>query len=97
MAQGEGAGGFFEQKLVRYLIRHMITGVVVGWTILLCIIWTDMAGVGSLIHGSESGPLALTMLAFAFAITFGSAGMGIAANRLHRAEQPIRVRADRQE
>jgi hypothetical protein len=94
MAQGEGSGGFFEQKLVRYLIRHCLTGMMVGWSLLLALIWLDLAGIGSLIRGSDAGPLALTMLAFAFAITFGSAGMGIAANRLHRAKIPASIRAN---
>jgi uncharacterized membrane protein YbhN (UPF0104 family) len=82
MAQGEGSGGFFQQRLIRYLIRHGITGAMVGWALLLAIIWTDVAGLGSLVRGSDAGALALTMLAGAFAITFGSAAMGIAANRL---------------
>jgi hypothetical protein len=82
MAQGNIPDGFFRQRLTRYLIRHCITGIMVGWALLLAIIWSDLGGIGSLIRGSDAGGLALTMLAGAFAITFGSAGMGIAANRL---------------
>jgi hypothetical protein len=84
MAGGSHGGGFFQQKLTRYLIRHLLTGVAVGWSLLLAIVWTDLGGIGSLVHGSDAGALALSMLAFAFAITFGSAAMGIAANRLNR-------------
>lgn len=84
MSKDQGPGGFFQQKLTRYLIRHMLTGVAVGWTLLLVLVWSDLGGFGSLVRGSDAGALALTMLAGAFGITFGSAAMGIAANRLHR-------------
>lgn len=84
MAEVRGSGGFFQQKLTRYLIRHMLTGIAVGWSLLLALVWSDLGGIGSLIRGSDAGALALTMLAGAFGITFGSAAMGIAANRLNR-------------
>ena len=75
---------FFDQRLVRYLLRHCCDGIAVGWVLLLALLWSDLTGLGTLLRGSDAGALALAMLAFAFAVTFGSAAMGIAAHRLGR-------------
>lgn len=75
---------FFDQRLVRYLIRHCCDGIAVGWALLMVLLWSDLAGLGTLLRGSDAGALALAMLAFAFAVTFGSAAMGIAVHRLGR-------------
>ena len=73
-----------DQKLTRFLLRKCLDGVMAGWALMLGLMWTDVGGVGSLIRSSDYGLLALGMLAFAFAITFGSAAMGIAVNGLAR-------------
>ena len=73
-----------DQKLTRFLLRKCLDGVMAGWAVMLGLLWTDVGGVGSLIRSSEFGLLALAMLAFAFAITFGSAAMGVAVNGLAR-------------
>jgi hypothetical protein len=78
---------FFDQALVRFLLRHCLDGVVAGWALLIGLLWTDVGRVRTLIYASEVGWLALIMLAVAFAITFGSVGMGIAVNRLGRSRR----------
>lgn len=74
-----------DQKLTRFLLRRCLDGVMAGWALMLGLLWTDVGAVGSLLRNSEHGLLALAMLAAAFAITFGSAAMGIAIQSLARA------------
>ena len=77
-----------DQKLTRFLLRRCLDGVMAGQALMLGLLWTDVGGVGSLVRTSDHGLLALAMLSFAFAITFGSAAMGIAVNGLARAPEP---------
>lgn len=78
---------FFDQALMRFLLRHCLDGVIAGWALLIGLLWTDVGRVRTLIYASDVGWLALIMLAVAFAITFGSVGMGIAVNRLGRSRR----------
>lgn len=74
--------------LLSFLFRSMCEGIAVGWTLLLLIIWSDIGGVGSLIHASPLGDLATVMLAAVFAITFGSVGMGVAVFMPREGDSP---------
>ena len=62
-------------QLVRFLLLHAAIGIGAGWFLLTLLLWTDVNGVGTLIWAPDSPLLAITMLAAAFAITFG----GVAA------------------
>ena len=64
--------------LLRFLIRSLAEGVAVGWSLLLVLLWADINGFGTLVRSSPSKEIATLMLAVMFAITFGSAAMGIA-------------------
>lgn len=70
--------GKSKYPLLKFLFRSMCDGIAVGWSLLLLVIWTDIGGIGTMIHASPMGELATAMLAAVFAITFGSVGMGIA-------------------
>lgn len=65
-------------RLVRYLVRHMIIGVVSGWIFSASLLVFNIGGLGDLISGSPAGALAAVMLFIVMAITWGSAAMGTA-------------------
>ncbi|MGG7568469.1 hypothetical protein ACQ5SO_20130 [Rhodovulum sp. DZ06] len=62
-------------KLVRFVAKHALHGVLAGWTTLLAILWLDIGGFGTLVHGSEDRELISAMLAGAFGTTFGLVGI----------------------
>ena len=64
--------------LLKFLFRSMCDGIAIGWALLLFLIWSDIGGIGTMIHTSSLGEMATAMLAVVFAITFGSVGMGVA-------------------
>ncbi len=73
-----------DTRLVRFLARHCLIGVAVGWTLLAALLLLDVARLGSLWLASEH-PLATLLLAMAgFAVTFGSLSMGTAIFLLPR-------------
>ena len=61
--------------LVKYVAVSAGDGIAAGWTFLLALIWLDIGGMGTLIHGTEDGPLALYVLIMSFAVTFGFVGI----------------------
>jgi hypothetical protein len=65
-------------RLVRFLLLNAAIGIGAGWFLLTLPLWTDVNGVGTLIWASDSPALAITMLAAAFAITFGGAAAAAA-------------------
>lgn len=71
-------------RLLRFLLRHCATGIAAAWALLLGLLWTDVAGIGSLIDRGAQGWIGLLMLAAAFAATGGAVGMGIAVMSLAR-------------
>jgi len=62
-------------RLVKYVAVSAGDGIAAGWTFLLALIWLDIGGMGTLVHGSEDGPLALYVLLMSFAVTFGFVGI----------------------
>jgi hypothetical protein len=54
----------------RFLAGQAILGTVLGWSILAGLVVLDVAGLGTLLRGSEAGPLALSLLAFQFGAGF---------------------------
>ncbi len=65
-------------KLFRFLLKHIITGIIIGWVILGSLLWFDVLGFGSLVMGSSSRYIALALLGVSFAVTFGSASLATA-------------------
>jgi hypothetical protein len=78
----------FDPRLFRTLARGLAAGVAAGMAMLTGLLATDVGGLAGIALGGRHGWLPLAMLGWAFAITFGSAGMGIAIHRLGRADAP---------
>ena len=76
--------GPIDWRLLRFLARHCATGVVAGWALLLGLLWTDAGGIGTIVHGAETGWIGLLMLAAAFGLTGGGVAMGLAVMALAR-------------
>ncbi|GBD42880.1 hypothetical protein HRbin40_00340 [bacterium HR40] len=74
-------------KLVRFLLRHALLGIAFGWTLLALLLYADLFGLAGLVRTSDHGWLAVALLAFGFAVTFGSAAMGTAVFLLEREEE----------
>ncbi len=54
--------------LVKYVMLAAAEGVAAGWTFLLILLHLDTGGLGTLVHGAASGPLALVILALSFGV-----------------------------
>lgn len=63
-------------RLFRYVMIAALDGVAAGWTVVLILIWRDFAGLGTRVHGSEDGAIALIILLMSFGITFSLVGIG---------------------
>jgi hypothetical protein len=74
----------FDDRLFRVLLAGLARGVLTGMVALAGILAADVGGIGGKTVGGGHGWLPLMMMTWAFAITFGSAGMGIAIHRLGR-------------
>jgi hypothetical protein len=72
------------QPLIRFLIAHCLIGIAAGWLMLAGLLALDVGGLGTLIMRSAAPWLAIAVLAFGIAVTFGSASMGAAIMSLHR-------------
>lgn len=73
-----------DTRLLRFLARHCLIGVLVGWALLAALLALDVARLGSLWIASEH-PLATLLLAMGgFGVTFGSLAMGTAIFLLPR-------------
>lgn len=64
-----------QEPLLRYLAKHVLGGIAVGWILLGLLLWSDTGGLGRLVM--NGGTIPLVMLIVMFAITFGSAQAGI--------------------
>lgn len=62
-------------KLMRYVAISAGDGIAAGWTFLLALLWLDIGGLGTLVHNSASGPMAVVIMAMSFAVTFGFVGI----------------------
>lgn len=71
-------------ELVRFLIRHALIGIASGWALLFALLWSDAAGLGTLLFASEHWLLTLLLAMGGFAVTFGSLAMGTAIFLLPR-------------
>lgn len=65
-------------KLLSFLAIHCLIGIAVAGLLVLGLIWTDAAGLGTLILKSQEPWIALITLGVGFSITFGSVSMATA-------------------
>lgn len=63
---------------VRFLLHHVVGGVIGAVTFMALILATDLAGLRRLFLETENGLVAALLLLFGLMITFGSVAMGIA-------------------
>ena len=68
-------------KLVTFMLRHILNGLVIGAIFVLVLIWTDFMGLGTMLKTDDSG-LATFLLFFQTSFTFGAVSMGIAVMNL---------------
>lgn len=73
---------------VRFLLGHAAIGVLAGCLFVGAIVGLDIAGLRGLILRGADGALALGLLLFGSAVTFGSAAMGAAIMGLGAAPKP---------
>lgn len=76
-----GAG---DTRLLRFLARHALVGILVGWTFLGALLWFDVGRLAELWLASEHRLLPLLLAMAGFAVTFGSLAMGTAIFLLPR-------------
>ncbi|MGF1660133.1 MAG: hypothetical protein ACFCUS_11960 [Rubrimonas sp.] len=71
-------------RLLKFLARNCLTGIICGWAVLLGFLWTDVGNIGTLTESGSSGALGMFLLAVMFGLTGGSVAMGIAVMTLAR-------------
>lgn len=66
-----------QRDVIGFLLKHLLAGSIGGFVFGALVLWTDMAGLGTMILASPDKYLALGLLFFGLFITFGSIGMAI--------------------
>jgi hypothetical protein len=75
--------------LIRFLAGHCALGVTAGLATAALLLWLDIGGIGSLVAGDGGSRwIAIGLLGFGFAITFGSLAMGSALFLLSSDDDP---------
>ncbi len=67
---------FRRHALLRFMLAHCLVGIAAGWGFVAGLLALDIGGLAGLIFGSDEPALALALLLFGTAITFGSVAMG---------------------
>ena len=73
-----------EGQLVRFLLQHLLVGLLAGALFGGLVLWFDLAGIRSMAMADRDGWLYLVLLFFGLAVTFGSAAMGVGVMSLDR-------------
>jgi hypothetical protein len=74
--------------LIRFLAGHCALGVTAGLATAGLLLWLDIGGIGGLVAGDGADRwIAVGLLGFGFAITFGSLAMGSALFLLPRDDE----------
>ena len=60
-------------KLVRFVVKNSLMGMVIGWLLASAVVYFDFNGFGSLVMESSHVAVALFIMFFSFGITFGFA------------------------
>ncbi len=66
-----------QRQAIRFLIGHLLFGSAAGVIFGGLLLWTDAAGLATMIFASPDWALALGLLFFGLFITFGSIGMAV--------------------
>ncbi len=83
----ERPNGLRLPHMIRFLAGHCALGVSIGVVTACLLVWLNVGGLGQLITGDGARRwVALGLLGFGFAITFGSLAMGSALFLLPRDE-----------
>lgn len=69
-------------KLLKLLAINLAIGIFIALSFLTILVYTDMAGLGTLIWESNNPLLALFLLGTGLCVTFGGAAMGAAVMML---------------
>ena len=64
--------------MLKQILMHGAGGIAAGWLVAAGLLYLDIAALGTLILGSETPVLALTLLLTGLGVTFGSVAMGAA-------------------
>ena len=62
-------------RVMRYVLVSAGDGIAAGWVVLLLLLQLDIGGLGTRVHDSPDGWLAVLMLAGGFAVTFSYIGI----------------------
>ena len=73
-----------DRRLLTFLAKNCVMGVLAGWLLLGLLIRANVANLGHLIFGNGIEFTALILIAAGFAVTFGSLAMGTAIFLLPR-------------
>lgn len=72
-------------RLTKFLVTHALIGIFAGAATSFALIWYNIAGLGDLIARSDMKVIAVVLLVFGFALTFGQASVATAV--LFKAEE----------
>lgn len=73
-----------DRRLLLYLAKNCLLGIVFGWLLLAGLIASNVASLRDLLFGNGVEVTALLLVAAGFAVTFGSLAMGTAIFMLPR-------------
>lgn len=73
-----------DRRLLVYLARNCVAGIVLGWLLLAGLIASNVANLRELLFGNGIELMALVLVVAGFAVTFGSLAMGTAIFMLPR-------------
>ena len=65
-------------RLVRFVLRNIGIGIIIGWCFLGGLLWADVGGLFTMISNSSYGLMALFLLLGGFTVTFGPAAVATA-------------------
>ncbi|HZD24859.1 MAG TPA: hypothetical protein VE631_01260 [Alphaproteobacteria bacterium] len=69
---------------LRFLLAHLLGGLIGAVVFFVLIMWTDFAGLWSLVSRASEGPLVAALLLFGLFVTFGSVAMGVGVMSMRR-------------
>lgn len=75
-------------KIIWFLALHAAIGIAVGIAIAALLVLLNVAGINTMLHEAADPFVPMLLLFFGFAITFGSAAMGIAIMTLPYPKRP---------
>jgi hypothetical protein len=71
-------------EALRFLLSHLVGGLAGAIVMLVAILWSDFAGLWTLIRQSPDGVVVVLLLFFGLFVTFGSVAMAIGVMSMRR-------------